>query len=88
VIGYFLEAALKKALEEVGPDKITPTDIRNSLFHLKEVDVGGLTPKTSVLEPDYPIFNQYYMYTKMEGGQFKVLPPKWVEAVRVKYGRR
>jgi ABC-type branched-subunit amino acid transport system substrate-binding protein len=88
VIGYFLETALKKALEEVDPDKITPTDIRNSLFHLKDVDVGGLTPKTSMVEPDYPIFNQYYMYTIMEGGQFKVLPPKWVEVVRVKYGRR
>jgi ABC-type branched-subunit amino acid transport system substrate-binding protein len=87
VFGYVLKAGLKTALEKVGYEKLTPTDIRNALFSLKDVDVGELMPKVTVREPDYPTFCSYVRYSKMEGAQFKIASG-WIEEVKVEYGRK
>jgi len=85
--GYILKAGLKGALEKAGAEKITPTDIRDALFSLKNVDMGGLMPPITVDEPDYPTFLNYLRYQKLEKGQFKIVSD-WVKREKVQYGRK
>jgi len=87
VFGYMLKAGLMDALEKVGYEKVTSTDIRNALFNLKDVDCGGLMPRLTVREPSYPTYGSYVRYSRMEGGQFKVVSD-WIEEVKVEHGRR
>jgi hypothetical protein len=62
-------AAIKAALEKVGYDKLTSTDIRNALFTLKNVDTGGLMPPMTVRESDYPVLTNHYRMTRIQGGR-------------------
>ena len=62
-------AAIKTALEKVGYDKLTPTDIRDALFTLKNVDTGGLMPPMTVYEPDYPVLTNHYRLNRIQGGR-------------------
>lgn len=87
VFGYGLKAALKSALEKVGYEKITPTDIRDALFSLKDLDAGGLMYKINVREPDYPQYCSHTRFAIVEGGRFKIISD-WVEMEKVEYGRR
>lgn len=86
--GYLMKAALKNALEKVGAEKITPTDIRDALFTLKNVDMGGLVPPVTVDEPDYPVVGlNHIKYTRIQGGKIKVISD-WVKREKVQYGRK
>ena len=87
VFGYVLKAGLKTALEKVGYAKITPTDIRNSLFNLKDVDVGGLLHVLNVREPDFPQYCSYTRFSRIEGAKFKIISD-WIEMEQIEYGRR
>jgi len=85
--GYLMKAGLKAALEKVGADKLTPTDIRDALFSLKDVDVGGLMPKVTVENPEFPTYMDYIRYSRIEGGKFKIVS-NWFKRAEVQYGRK
>ena len=53
----------------MGYDKLTPTDIKDALFTLKNVDAGGLLPPITVREPDYPVLTNHYLMNRIQGGR-------------------
>jgi ABC-type branched-subunit amino acid transport system substrate-binding protein len=85
--GYAWKEGLKKTLEKVGYQKLTPTDLRDTFFHLKNVDMGGIIPPLTVKEPDYPKYCSYVRMGKLENGQIKIVSD-WFEFAKVEYGRR
>jgi ABC-type branched-subunit amino acid transport system substrate-binding protein len=84
--GYSLKAALRNALEKAGPDQLTPTDVRDALFSLKNADTGGLDNVT-VEDSNFPTFSNHTRYSIMEKGQFRIISD-WVKSEKVQYGRR
>ncbi len=85
--GFILQAGLRSALEKTGADQVTPTDIRDALFSLKDVDTQGLDQKVTVTDPSFPTFSNHSRYTIMENGRFRIISD-WVNAEKVQYGRR
>jgi hypothetical protein len=85
--GYGLKEGLKGSLEKVGYEKLTPTDIRDALFHLQDVDTGGLMKTLTVREPDYPYFSKFVRFAKIQNGEFKIVSD-WIELEKITYGRK
>ena len=77
----------RAGLEKVGYEKHTPTDIRDAMFHLRDVDTGGLMKTLTVREPDYPYFYKDIRFAKIQNGEFKIIGD-WIELERITFGRK
>lgn len=86
IFGYITKTALRNALEKVGYEKISPTDIRNAFFSLKDVDVAGLAHDVTVKNPNHPQYFTHTRFSRIEEGQFKIVSD-WIEFEEIEYGR-
>lgn len=83
---YLIIAGIKQALEKVGYAKLTPTDIRDALFSLKDVPSDGLMQPFSVTDSSYPFFAYRSTVTRVQGG--KITRVANIETRHIKAGER
>jgi hypothetical protein len=69
---------LKQALETVGYEDLTRDAILDAMIHLKDFDSGGLHPRVTVKDPNYPVLAPYWKVVQVQKG--KIVPVSdWME---------
>jgi branched-chain amino acid transport system substrate-binding protein len=68
--GMIVCEGLKIALEKVGHNALTTTDIRDGFFSIKDLDVMGLSHPVTQRDPGYPCFCPWLRISRCENGKY------------------
>jgi len=67
---YLVEAVIREALQKVGYDALTPTDIRDAFANMKDVQVDGMMPSIGRGTPDFPSVFLWQRPSRIKSSQF------------------